>query len=125
KTEKVMIFGDDYDTPDGTCIRDYIHIADLALAHIIALEGKHSGAFNLGTGHGYSVKEVLETAREVSGRDIPAHVAPRRPGDPARLVAAATKASKELGWKPKYPDLKTIIQHAWNWHQTHPHGYVK
>jgi UDP-glucose 4-epimerase len=125
KSDKVMIFGDDYDTPDGTCIRDYIHIADLAEAHIIALEGQHKGAYNLGTGHGFSVKELIDTARQITGHPIKAEVSPRRPGDPARLVAAADKAKKELGWTPKYPDLKTIIQHAWDWHKAHPKGYAK
>lgn len=125
QNEKVMIFGDDYETPDGTCVRDYIHIVDLAQAHIIALEGEHGGAFNLGTGEGYSVKQVVDIAREVTGKPIRADMAPRRPGDPAKLIAGAGKANKVLGWKPKYPDLRTIIQHAWNWHVKHPKGYAK
>jgi len=122
---KVQMFGDDYDTPDGSCVRDYIHIADLAQAHILALEGTMQGAFNLGNGDGYSVKQVVEVARRITGHAIPLEVAPRRPGDPAKLIAAAVKAHQELGWKPKYPDLPTIIQHAWSWHQRNPRGYPK
>ncbi|MBU0676803.1 MAG: UDP-glucose 4-epimerase GalE [Verrucomicrobia bacterium] len=125
QAEKVMMFGDDYDTPDGTCIRDYIHIVDLAQAHILALTGDHTGAFNLGNGDGYSVKEVIDVAREITGHEIPSEVAPRRPGDPPRLIAAADKARKVLGWKPQFADLKTIIQYAWDWHQAHPNGYAK
>lgn len=121
--DKVTILGDDYDTPDGTCLRDYVHIADLAQAHILALTFEHLGAFNLGNGNGCSVKEVIETAREVTGRPIPAEVAPRRPGDPDRLVAGTDKARKILKWKPRFTDLKTIIESAWNWHQAHPAGY--
>ncbi|MBP7829561.1 MAG: UDP-glucose 4-epimerase GalE [Kiritimatiellae bacterium] len=120
----VQMFGDDYDTPDGTCIRDYIHIVDLAQAHILALREGISGAFNLGNGEGFSVKQVIEAAREVTGLPIPVNQAPRRPGDPPRLVAAARKAAAVLGWKPKYPDLRTILQHAWAWHQAHPRGYA-
>lgn len=123
--DKIMMFGDDYDTPDGTCIRDYIHIADLAQAHILALEKDVSGPFNLGNGSGFSVKEVVETARAVTGHEIPAEVAPRRPGDPDRLIGSATRARELLGWDPKYPELKTIIEHAWAWHQSHPNGYEK
>lgn len=125
RQEKVMIFGDDYPTPDGTCVRDYIHIADLAQAHILALEKDVSGPFNLGNGDGYSVKQVVDVAREVTGKPIKAEVAPRRPGDPPRLIASATKAHTVLGWKPKYPDLRTIIEHAWKWHQANPRGYAK
>lgn len=121
--DRVRIFGDDYDTPDGTCIRDYIHIVDLAQAHIRALPDKITGAFNLGNGDGYSVKEVIEAAREITGHAIPAEAGPRRPGDPPRLVAAADKAHRGLGWEPEYPDLHTIIEHAWAWHQAHPDGY--
>jgi len=121
--KKVNIYGDDYETPDGTCLRDYIHIVDLAQAHILALKGNQSGPFNLGTGTGYSVKEVVETARKVTGHAIPAEIGPRRPGDPARLIAGADKAKKVLKWNPKYGDLKSIIQSAWNWHQAHPRGY--
>ncbi len=125
KRDKIMIFGDDYDTPDGTCIRDYIHIVDLARAHILAVTGDHTGAFNLGNGSGYSVKEVIDVAREVTGHPIPAEVAPRRPGDPDRLVASSKKAHDVLGWKPQYPDLKDIIEHAWAWHQANPDGYAR
>lgn len=121
--DKVMIYGDDYDTPDGTCLRDYIHIVDLAQAHILALTSEHTGPFNLGTGTGYSVKEVVETTRKVTGRPIPAVVSPRRPGDPARLIAGADKARKVLGWKPRFTDLETIVASAWKWHQAHPNGY--
>ncbi len=119
-----QIFGDDYPTPDGTCIRDYIHIVDLAAAHILALREGIQGAFNLGSGDGNSVRQVIETARAVTGHPIPVRVAPRRPGDPARLVASADKAKKVLGWQPRYPDLRTIIQHAWDWHKAHPRGYA-
>lgn len=127
KREEVQIYGDDYDTPDGTCIRDYIHVMDLAQAHILAVEylkkGNVSDIFNLGNGMGFSVKEVIEAAREVTGHPIPAKVAPRRAGDPARLIASSEKAKKVLGWKPQYADLKTIISSAWNWHKSHPNGY--
>ena len=121
--ESVKIFGDDYDTPDGTCLRDYIHIVDLARAHILALEKDVSGPFNLGTGTGNSVLEVIEACREVTGHAIPAELAPRRPGDPARLVAGAEKAETILGWKPKLADMHTIVESAWKWHQAHPNGY--
>jgi len=125
KREKVMMFGDDYETPDGTCIRDYIHIVDLAQAHILALEKDVRGPFNLGNGDGYSVKQVVDVAREVTGRPIRADLAPRRPGDPARLIAGAGKARQVLGWKPQYPDLRTIMEHAWKWHVKHPDGYAR
>jgi len=125
KLDCVSMFGDDYETPDGTCIRDYIHIVDLAQAHILALKGGHAGAFNLGNCEGFSVKQVIDVAREVTGHKIPAKVKPRRPGDPARLIAGAGKAKTVLGWKPKYPDLRTIVQHAWDWHKAHPNGYGK
>ena len=121
--EKVGIFGDDYDTPDGTCIRDYIHIVDLAQAHILALTGSQTGAFNLGNGSGYSVKQVIDVARHVTGHPIPAEIKPRRPGDPPRLVASAIRAKTNLQWKPKFAELRTIVQHAWSWHQKHPRGY--
>ena len=121
----VPVFGADYPTPDGTCIRDYIHIADLARAHILALEKDVAGPFNLGTGTGFSVQQVVETCRAVTGHPIPVAVSPRRPGDPACLVAGAEKAKSVLGWKPRYPDLRTIVQHAWNWHRAHPRGYGK
>ncbi len=123
--ESVEIFGDDYDTPDGTCIRDYIHIWDLARAHIMALVKDVSGALNLGTGHGYSVKQVVEAAGNVTGRPIPVSVSPRRPGDPPCLVADAGKARTVLGWKPERSQLDQIIQSAWIWHRAHPNGYVE
>ena len=123
RKKALQIFGSDYNTPDGTCIRDYIHIVDLARAHILALTGNHVGAFNLGTGTGFSVKEIVEVARSVTGHPIPVEVAPRRPGDPDRLVASAEKAVKVLGWKPEFSDVRTIVQHAWNWHRAHPNGY--
>jgi UDP-glucose 4-epimerase len=122
--ERVSIFGDDYDTPDGTCIRDYIHIVDLAKAHILALKPGLTGPFNLGTGQGFSVRQVIDVAREVTGHPIPAQTADRRPGDPARLVAGADRAREVLGWQPRYPDLHTIVEHAWNWHRAHPNGYA-
>ncbi|MCM3162453.1 UDP-glucose 4-epimerase GalE [Metabacillus litoralis] len=127
--EKIMIFGDDYQTEDGTCIRDYIHVTDLADAHILAIEklrkDNTSATYNLGNGNGFSVKQVIETARTVTGHPIPAEVAPRRAGDPAVLIASSEKAVNELGWKPKYADLHTIIESAWNWFQNHPKGYKK
>jgi UDP-glucose 4-epimerase len=121
--EKVMIYGDDYATGDGTCVRDYIHIVDLAQAHILALATEQSGPFNLGNGTGYSVKDIVETARRVTGRPIPAEMAPRRSGDPDRLVADASRARDILGWRPATPDLESIISSAWTWHQAHPEGY--
>ena len=123
KREYVKIFGEDYDTPDGSCVRDYIHIADLAQAHILALETEHDGPYNLGNGTGFSVKEVIQAAREVTGHEIPAVKAERRPGDPAKLIAGADKVRNVLGWNPEYPDLKDIIASAWQWHQAHPDGY--
>ena len=123
KREKIFIFGEDYDTPDGTAIRDYIHIRDLAQAHILALKPGISGAFNLGNGDGYSVKEVIEVAREVTGHPIPAEVQPRRAGDCTRLISDSAKAKTVLGWKPEHADLHSIVQSAWNWHQAQPDGY--
>jgi UDP-glucose 4-epimerase len=127
--EKIMIFGDDYNTADGTCIRDYIHVTDLADAHILAIDklrkDNESATYNLGNGNGFSVKEVIETARKVTGHPIPAEIAPRRAGDPAILIASSEKAINELGWKPKYADLHTMIESAWNWFQKHPNGYEK
>ncbi|HEY3862962.1 MAG TPA: UDP-glucose 4-epimerase GalE [Verrucomicrobiae bacterium] len=117
------IFGADYPTPDGTCIRDYIHIIDLAQAHILALEPERSGFYNLGNGGGYSVREVINVCEKVTGRPIPVVEKPRRPGDPPRLVASAQKAMDELGWKPRYPKLEQIVADAWRWHQEHPDGY--
>jgi len=125
--EAINIFGDDYPTKDGTCIRDYIHIEDLSQAHLLALEkllkGEPGDQYNLGNGEGHSVKEVIETAREVTGKTIPAQVTERRPGDPAVLISSSEKAFKELGWKPQYPDLKDIIETAWRWHSSNPNGY--
>ena len=127
KRESVSIYGTDYDTPDGTCIRDYIHVTDLAEAHILAVEylmkGGESNVFNLGNGVGYSVREVIETARKVTGHPIPAVEIPRRAGDPARLVASGEKAKMVLGWEPKITSLEDIIRSAWVWHSTHPNGY--
>lgn len=126
KRPSIKIFGDDYDTPDGTCIRDYIHVCDLADAHVLAagaIEPGQCKVFNLGNGEGFSVKQVIETCREVTDHDIPAEKAPRREGDPDRLVASSEKAMAELGWKPKYPYIKEIIGHAWQWHKNHPNGY--
>jgi UDP-glucose 4-epimerase len=117
------IYGTDYPTPDGTCIRDYIHIIDLAQAHILALAPDKQGFFNLGNGDGYSVREVIQMSEKISGKRIPAVEKPRRPGDPPRLVAGAQKAAMELGWKPKYPKLEDIVSTAWAWHQKHPTGY--
>ncbi len=124
--EKIVIFGDDYPTPDGTCIRDYIHVVDLAQAHILALRALEHGSrtYNLGNGRGFSVKEVIETARRVTGHPIPAQIGPRRPGDPAVLIASSEKIKQELGWQPQYPDLEQIIATAWAWHQKHPDGYA-
>ncbi len=124
--EQVHIFGTDYPTPDGTCIRDYIHIADLVSAHILALdalEHEDTLTFNLGNGAGYSVREVIQTARKVTGVEIPASEAPRRSGDAPRLVADASKIRDKLGWKPQHPGLDEIIDSAWTWLQEHPHGY--
>ena len=118
------IFGADYPTPDGTCIRDYIHIVDLATAHILALQPGKQGFFNLGNGDGYSVRQVIEVCQKVSGRQITALEKPRRLGDPPRLVASAAKARHELGWLPKYPKLEDIVATAWAWHLKHPEGYL-
>lgn len=123
--ERITIYGDDYDTPDGTCIRDYIHVLDLASAHILALRALDGGSrtYNLGTGRGYSVREVIETARAITGHAIPAVVGTRRPGDPAILIAGSQKIQDELGWRPRHSDLQSIIASAWAWHKAHPHGY--
>ena len=128
KRDHVGIFGDDYPTPDGTCVRDYIHVRDLASAHLLALEyldkGGESGSFNLGNGTGYSVKEIIDTARKVTGKAIPATVEPRRAGDPSVLIASNKKAQEVLGWKPER-GLEQIISDAWTWHSSHPDGYGK
>ncbi|HYH81421.1 MAG TPA: UDP-glucose 4-epimerase GalE [Longimicrobium sp.] len=122
--EKVIVYGDDYDTPDGTCVRDYIHVSDLADAHVRALHALDGGSrtYNLGNGRGFSVREVIETARAVTGHPIPAVIGPRRPGDPAVLVAASDRIRRELGWEPSH-DLREIIESAWAWHRANPHGY--
>jgi UDP-glucose 4-epimerase len=123
----LRVFGEDYPTPDGTCLRDYIHVMDLADAHIRALttleRGRPSGAFNVGTGTPQSVREVIDTVSRVVGKPVAWEPAPRRPGDPAVLYAAADRARNELGWRPKYADLEVIVRHAWQWHSTHPDGY--
>ncbi len=124
--EALNIFGDDYPTPDGTCVRDYIHVLDLGEAHILALEALSDGpsrVYNLGNGLGYSVKEVIEMARKVTGHAIPVTVGPRRAGDLPALVADSTRIKQELGWHPEFGNLAQIIETAWNWHKTHPHGY--
>ena len=118
-----VIFGTDYPTPDGTCIRDYIHIVDLAQAHILALTPGRAGFFNLGNGAGYSVREVIQACERISGQPIKAVEQPRRAGDPPRLVAAADKALAELNWRPKFPQLDDIVATAWDWHKRHPLGY--
>lgn len=127
--EYISIFGDDYDTKDGTCIRDYIHVTDLAQAHILAMgylmSGGESNIFNLGNGVGFTVKEVIDTARKVTGHPIPAKITPRRAGDPAQLIASSEKAKTILGWHPEHADLEEIIATAWNWHKNHPHGFAK
>lgn len=124
--QNIKIFGDDYATVDGTCVRDYIHVEDLASAHLLALDAlkeKEVLHYNLGNGNGFSVKEVVETVREVTGHAIPAEITPRRAGDPAILIADSRRIREELGWDPKYPDLKSIVQSAWDWHVEHPRGY--
>jgi len=126
KRENVTIFGDDYDTVDGTCVRDYIHIIDLAQAHILALEALDNGSrtYNLGNGKGFSVKQVIETAREITGHAIPAEIGAGGGGDPATLVASSEKIREELGWQPRFPELKDVVQSAWDWHQKYPQGYA-
>lgn len=126
--DAMTIFGDDYDTPDGTCIRDYVHVEDLIDAHILALEylntNTESQIFNLGSSTGYSVKEIVEASRKVTGKEIPVKIGERRAGDPAKLVAASEKAREILGWKPAYETIEGIIQTAWNWHEANPEGYA-
>jgi UDP-glucose 4-epimerase len=124
--ESIKVFGDDYATPDGTCVRDYIHVSDVGQAHILALEKLESRApliYNLGNGKGFSVQEVVEAARRVTGHAIPAEIEARRPGDPPVLVASSEKINRELGWTPKYAALETIVASAWEWHRAHPGGY--
>lgn len=122
----ITVFGDDYPTPDGTCVRDYIHVVDLAQAHILAMEALDrlgSRTYNLGNGEGFSVLEVIQTARRVTGHPIPHVIGPRRPGDPAVLIASSETIRRELGWQPRYPSLEDIMRSAWDWHRQHPHGY--
>jgi len=124
----ISVYGADYDTPDGTCVRDYIHVADLAAAHLLALHalaGREQLIYNLGNGRGFSVRQVVEVARKVTGHAIPAKDAPRRPGDPAVLVASSEKIRRELGWQPRYPELEQIVASAWEWRRGHPDGYEK
>jgi len=121
--ESVSIFGYDYPTPDGTCVRDYIHILDLAQAHLLAATKDVSGPFNLGTGIGISVKQIVDACIKITGVDIPYEMSARRPGDPAKLIANADKARSELGWIPEYSDVETIVETAWEWHKAHPNGY--
>jgi UDP-glucose 4-epimerase len=128
RRESVAVYGTDYPTPDGTCVRDYVHVYDLAQAHILAMQAIRPGGgmtFNLGGGAGYSVRQVIDEARRVTGRTIPTRECPRRAGDPPSLVASSEKIISQLGWKPAYPDLPTIIEHAWKWHSSHPDGYGK
>jgi UDP-glucose 4-epimerase len=124
----LKIFGTDYETPDGTCVRDYVHVLDLAEAHQLAVlhlrSGRESRAFNLGNGQGFSVRQVIEMVEQVSGRTVPREEAPRRPGDPAQLVASSERIRKELGWQPQFPRLQQIVETAWNWHHDHPRGYA-
>lgn len=127
KREFITIFGEDYDTPDGTCIRDYVHVEDLIDAHILALNylqnGGESNIFNLGSNSGFSVKEIVETAKEITQREIPVKIGERRAGDPSTLIASSTKAKQVLGWEPKRTAIQDIIKDAWNWHVNHPNGY--
>lgn len=127
QTERFTIFGGDYPTPDGTCVRDYIHVMDLAQAHILALEALDGGSrvYNLGNGAGFSNKQVIDVAQAVTGVSIPYSIGPRRPGDPAMLIASSARIREELGWQPRYPDLESIIGSAWEWHQRHPRGYAE
>ncbi|MCH8923033.1 MAG: UDP-glucose 4-epimerase GalE, partial [Planctomycetes bacterium] len=125
--ESIYIFGDDYPTPDGTCIRDYVHVDDLGQAHILALGRLTPGegfGLNLGTGRGYSVREVIDACRRVSGCDIPEVIGERRPGDPPELIACADRARRVLDWQPRYTDIESIVETAWRWHRTHPDGYA-
>jgi UDP-glucose 4-epimerase len=126
--EQITVFGDDYATPDGTCIRDYVHISDLASAHLLALNQLEHGQgirLNLGTGRGYSVREVIDACRKVTGREIAEVMGERRAGDPAELIADATRARQQLGWEPQYNDIESIVETAWRWHESHPSGYGK
>ena len=124
--KKLSINGNDYPTPDGTCIRDYVHVTDLAAAHILSLTAidEQSRVYNLGTGRGYSIMEVIKAVEQVSGKKVDYEIGPRRPGDPAKLVASSEKIKRELGWKPRF-GLKEIVETAVKWHKSHPHGYAK
>jgi len=127
KRDSISVFGTDYPTRDGTCVRDYIHVFDLARAHLLALEALDDNSqliYNLGNGRGFTVREVIDVARQVTGHKIPAEPAQRRPGDTAVLVASSEKITRELGWEPRYPDLHSIVESAWKWHQAHPNGYA-
>jgi UDP-glucose 4-epimerase len=124
--EQLTVFGNDYPTRDGTCVRDYIHVVDLAQAHILAMEALDrlgTATYNLGNGNGFTILELIETAKRVTGRDIPYTFGPRRPGDPAILIASSEQIRAELGWQPRYPQLEQIVASAWEWHSRHPHGY--
>jgi UDP-glucose 4-epimerase len=127
KRDEITVFGDDYSTEDGTCIRDYIHVTDLSQAHLLALEKLMNdypgGKYNLGNGDGHSVRQVIDAAQEVTGSKIPSKVIERRPGDPAILIGSSEKAVQELGWKPRFADLKSILGTAWHWHKNNPDGY--
>lgn len=127
KREFITVYGDDYNTPDGTCLRDYIHVIDLSDAHVLALnylrQNGASNIFNLGNGQGFSVREMIEAAKEVTGREIPSQMGTRRAGDPARLIASSERARRVLGWNPRFTDVRDIIKTAWQWHSTHPNGY--
>ena len=125
KRDSIKIFGDDYPTRDGTCVRDYIHILDLAQAHMLALDAPESGHYNLGTGNGLTVKEIIDTAREVTGHPIPAETATRRPGDPPELIGQSKRAKEELGWRPQFENARDIIASAWEWMRKHPDGYER
>ncbi len=127
KRDKILVFGDDYETPDGTCIRDYVHVDDLASAHLLAIEAtttETAEVFNVGTGNGNSVLEVIRACEEVTGREIACEVAPRRPGDPPALVADPSKLRNQLGWEPQYGDIRRTVETAWAWHESHADGYA-
>jgi UDP-glucose 4-epimerase len=125
RRESIAIFGDDYPTRDGTCVRDYVHVQDLAAAHVLALAqcDRGGGVFNLGAGFGFSNLQVVEAARRATGHPIPVAIQPRRPGDPAELIASSKRARNVLGWQPRYPELETIVASAWEWHRAYPDGY--